>query len=320
MGLIRNIFKRIKPLHVANNLVNYNKLANDQELYRKYGLKKSKASGVKHSDFKQVSSTPPWLDINPDNSREKLKEHPFFSEISDQQKESLLDWSNNGYAVLQEYLDAKIVDAINLEIDQLIDSGTVSWKYPHSRRLMNLVHENDKIANLLPIEQLKPILSMLLGKEVELFQSINFIDGSEQKAHADSIHMTTFPLGYLIGVWIALEDVGPDQGPLFIYPGSHRLDYVLTEEIDAGDNYFLLGKNAYSKYETAIEEVIQKNDFKRTEFLAKKGDVLMWHANLIHGGSKILNPKLTRKSTVLHYFAKDVIRYHEITQRPAIIP
>ena len=245
MGLIRNIFKRIKPLHVANNLVNYNKLANDQELYRKYGLKKSKASGVKHSDFKQVSSTPPWLDINPDNSREKLKEHPFFSEICDQQKESLLDWSNNGYAVLQEYLDAKIVDAINLEIDQLIDSGTVSWKYPHSRRLMNLVHENEKIAKLMPIEQLKPVLSMLLGKEVELFQSINFIDGSEQKAHADSIHMTTFPLGYLIGVWIALEDIGPDQGPLFIYPGSHRLDYVLTEEIDAGDNYFLLGKNAY---------------------------------------------------------------------------
>ena len=44
----------------------------------------------------------------------------------------------------------------------------------------------------------------------------------------------------------------------------------------------------------------------------KKGDVLLWHANLIHG-SEILNPKLTRRAPC--HFCKDVIRYHEITQR-----
>jgi hypothetical protein len=47
--------------------------------------------------------------------------------------------------------------------------------------------------------------------------------------------------------------------------------------------------------------------------------MLIWHANLLHGGEPILNPTLTRKSMVIHYYAKDVVKYHEITERPAIL-
>jgi ectoine hydroxylase-related dioxygenase (phytanoyl-CoA dioxygenase family) len=53
--------------------------------------------------------------------------------------------------------------------------------------------------------------------------------------------------------------------------------------------------------------------------IAKKGDVLIWHANLVHGGAPILNPALTRKSMVVHYYANDVIKYHEITERPSLM-
>jgi len=318
MSFFRDIFKRFKPIYVANNLVNYNKLANDKGLYQKYGLSKNIASGIKNADFKGVDAALPWLDR--ESSNDKLHAHDFFTEIHGNDQQSLLDWSVNGYAILRNYIDLKQIDSINNEIEKVIASKAVPWKYPHSRRLMNVIHENNNIRELLRNDHLASTLEMLLGKKAELFQSINFIDGSQQKAHADSIHMTTFPLGYLIGVWIALEDVGPDQGPLFFYPGSHKLDYVLSEEIDAGDNYLLLGKNAYNKYEAAIDELIKRNNFPKVEFHAKKGDVLLWHANLLHGGSKIINPELTRKSMVLHFFARDVIRYHEITQRPAIVP
>ena len=318
MSFFRDIFKRFKPIYVANNLVNYNKLANDKGLYQKYGLSKNIASGIKNADFKGVDAALPWLDR--ESSNDKLHAHDFFTEIHGNDQQSLLDWSVNGYAILRNYIDLKQIDSINNEIEKVISSKAVPWKYPHSRRLMNVIHENNNIRELLRNDHLASTLEMLLGKKAELFQSINFIDGSQQKAHADSIHMTTFPLGYLIGVWIALEDVGPDQGPLFFYPGSHKLDYVLSEEIDAGDNYLLLGKNAYNKYEAAIDELIKRNNFPKVEFHAKKGDVLLWHANLLHGGSKIINPELTRKSMVLHFFARDVIRYHEITQRTAIVP
>lgn len=67
------------------------------------------------------------------------------------------------------------------------------------------------------------LLSSILSDNAKLFQSINFLMGSEQETHSDSIHMTTFPLGGLLGVWIALEDVELDNGPLHYFPASHKL-------------------------------------------------------------------------------------------------
>jgi phytanoyl-CoA hydroxylase len=40
-------------------------------------------------------------------------------------------------------------------------------------------------------------------------------------------------------------------------------------------------------------------------FCPKKGDVLIWHANLIHKGTPIQDQRLTRKSYVTHYSSFD---------------
>jgi len=80
-----------------------------------------------------------------------------------------------------------------------------------------------------------------------------------------------------------------------------------------------LGKKKYSDYEDVLDDVIKNSTYSRKEFHAKKGDVLIWHANLVHGGAPILEKGLTRKSMVVHYYAKDVIKYHEITERPSLL-
>ncbi|MCY7349903.1 MAG: hypothetical protein LH606_04445 [Cytophagaceae bacterium] len=41
--------------------------------------------------------------------------------------------------------------------------------------------------------------------------------------------------------------------------------------------------------------------FKNVSDLLKKGDILIWHAALAHGGNRIGNPELSRKSFVCHY-------------------
>jgi len=168
-------------------------------------------------------------------------------------------------------------------------------------------------------QRLTDLLSFLLDKEVVPFQTINFVHGSNQRAHSDSIHMTTYPLGYLIAVWIALEDTNPDNGPLFYYPGSHRLPYLLNSDFNEGTTLLTLGKKNYGDYEDRIAEVIGEKQLTKEIFLARKGDILIWHANLIHGGMPVNNPTLTRKSMVIHYYAKDVIKYHEITERPSLL-
>ena len=41
-------------------------------------------------------------------------------------------------------------------------------------------------------------------------------------------------------------------------------------------------------------------------FSAKKGDVLIWHADLAHGGAAVTNKESTRKSLVGHFCPEDV--------------
>ena len=46
--------------------------------------------------------------------------------------------------------------------------------------------------------------------------------------------------------------------------------------------------------------------------------MLIWHANLVHGGEKVIDKNKTRKSMVFHYYANDAVAFHEITQRPTL--
>ena len=157
-----------------------------------------------------------------------------------------------------------------------------------------------------------------MGKEIIPFHTIHFLEGSEQRAHSDSIHMSTEPEGYLIASWTALEATDQNNGPLFFYPGSHRLPYISCLDYESGNSKWRIG-GRYRKYEDKIQEIISTQNFDKKYFYADPGDVLIWHANLLHGGDSIKESERTRKSMVAHYFCEDVVCYHEITQRPAFL-
>ena len=57
-------------------------------------------------------------------------------------------------------------------------------------------------------------LGLLTERTPKPLQTIAGHKGSQQGVHSDSIHMTTYPLGYLTAAWIAFEDIHPDSGPL----------------------------------------------------------------------------------------------------------
>ncbi|MBT0811292.1 phytanoyl-CoA dioxygenase family protein [Litoribacter ruber] len=228
---------------------------------------------------------------------------------------ALLNWSDNGYAILNGVFSKEKVSLINEKLVNLMHEKHLTIK--DKRKIMFAVRHSKELRDTVNTNLLVQILEMLMGGPLDLFQSVNFLKGSEEPAHSDFIHMSTYPYGYLIAVWIALEDINEENGALFYYPGSHKLPYVMNGDFDHGGNRWLLGKNSKQKYIEKIEEKIQESGLERKIFTAKKGDVLIWHGNLLHGGSKLIDPSRTRKSMVLHYFGADVIRYHEVTQRPS---
>jgi len=306
--------KKYKLLHWIYNLLHYRSLAHNRAAYRKYDFHKPVIASLSSKDFPDKTSRA-WLDTG--HSRELTARVPAFGSFPNDIQQQLLDWSDKGYLVWERFFDDATIEGIEAEVDSLTRRNKL--KPTHDNKLLFANRHSKLIRDVTYDKTLTTLLSFILDKEVVPFQTINFNHGSNQRAHSDSIHMTTYPLGYLIAVWVALEDTTPDNGPLFYYPGSHRLPYLLNSDFNEGQTTLQLGKKDYVDYEDRIEEQIRQLSLQPAVFLAKKGDVLIWHANLIHGGMPVKDPASTRKSMVIHYYAKDVIKYHEITERPSLL-
>ena len=296
------------------NFFNKKKLKHNLPLFKKHGIRKKYYSSLSSEDFRQLEAKPNIHDQV--DSAINLPKNDAFLALEERFKTPLLSWSKNGYAILENFFSEEEVAACNTEIDTLLQEGKVKFKY--NNKIMFAFHKSSLINNMGTNEKMNSVLKTILGKKASLFQSINFLTGSQQNTHSDSIHMTTFPYGNLIAVWVALEDISIDSGPLHYYPGSHKLPYVMNREYDNLGSKHKLGPKTYKDYEKHIAGIIEETKLKKEVFLAKKGDILIWHANLLHGGEQLIDSNSTRKSMVLHYYCEDAICYHEITQRPSL--
>ena len=307
--------RKVKANYVLLNLLNYGKLRHNRRMFRKYGIARSPLLPV-NSSMMPKDGPLPWLD-RPD-AREKLAADPRLAAFALNVREAIEYWPEKGYMILRGCFTPVEVAAINAEVDRLIRDKVVDFNFT-GRKIMFAFQHSALLKDIVNDSRLCDVLDFTLGKKMHAFQSINFLTGSEQAAHSDSIHMTTYPLGYLAAAWIALEEMTPDNGPLIFHPGSHRLPYLLNDGFNHGGGTFTIGDDAYAHYEAAVAKSIADGRFAREEFIAQPGDVLIWHANLLHGGKKMAVPNTSRKSMAIHYFADDVVCYHELTQRAAMM-
>lgn len=307
------MIRRLKFIYMIYNFFHRKKTFYNVSTYKKLGMKKKYFSPVSSKDFKNVDVSL----LNATSFRLHPNKTNIYKNSDEATKESILNFNIEGFVVLNRYLSDEKVNAINEEINDLLETKKVKFRY--GNKIMFAINKSKKLKEVGRDNQLMELLSALIGSEVELFQSINFLMGSEQKTHSDSIHMTTYPLGGLLGVWVALEDTDMNNGPLHYYPGSHKLPYYLNSDYDNEGNYYMIGDKDYTQYEKMLEEKIIEHKIEKKIFTAKKGDVLIWHANLMHGGEPHIDKERTRKSMVFHYFNMNCVCYHEITQRPSLI-
>nr|WP_269106773.1 phytanoyl-CoA dioxygenase family protein [Massilia sp. TS11] len=159
------------------------------------------------------------------------------------------------------------------------------------------------------------LLSRLYGARAWPFQTLNFPVGTQQGAHTDAVHFNSAPERFMCGVWVALEDVSLDQGPLFYYPGSHQWPIYGNEHVGRCVST-LPARPDQTIYEPMWQALIAAKGAQRQLFTAKKGQALIWAANLMHGGSPQLNRQLTRWSQVTHYFFEGTAWYAPMFSDP----
>ncbi|MBT2187498.1 phytanoyl-CoA dioxygenase family protein [Sphingobium sp. H33] len=152
------------------------------------------------------------------------------------------------------------------------------------------------------------LLTKLYGRRAFPFQTLNFPVGTQQALHTDSVHFSSLPERFMCGVWLAMEDVGPDSGALTYVPGSHR--WPIMSNAIVGRRGWQSGlHSAQDPYADAWSAMLKTTGAHQETFYARKGQGLIWCANLLHGGSARLNDQLTRWSQVTHYYFDDCIYY-----------
>ncbi len=152
------------------------------------------------------------------------------------------------------------------------------------------------------------VLRTLYRREPIPMQTLNFGRGSEQRAHSDAMHFDSVPHGFMCGVWLALEDVDEDNGPLEYYPGSHRLPLLdhLALGITGSEQR---GYEHYGAYEELVQTLVRELKLERRVLRIPRGRAIIWAANLLHGGSPIKDPGRSRHSQVTHYYFDGCLYY-----------
>jgi ectoine hydroxylase-related dioxygenase (phytanoyl-CoA dioxygenase family) len=258
----------------------------------------------------------PWLD-RPDADA-AIDRRLAAGELTAEEADWCRKWARDGYLILEQFYAPPVLARSWTAYEAAIAEGRVTppdepFFKGDTRpgRLANVHFEIPEMDEMLFEPRMRRLMSLLFGAPALPFQTIVGHKSSRQLEHSDSIHMTTYPLGYLAANWIAYEDAHADAGPLVYYPGSHKLPYLMSQELGIPADPDYAGYHA--RYEPAVQALIREHGLTRHVFLPKAGDVLLWHANLLHGGSEVTDPHRTRKALVCHFFAEGAVCYHDLT-------
>lgn len=231
----------------------------------------------------------------------------------------------DGFTIIKSAVDDATIDRINRDIEQILSDGrfrtnSTFYGYNDSPRIVESWKRSRAVAELAYQPAVLDLLREVYGASALPFSTINFLRSSQQPLHSDTVHFGTLPRRRLAAAWFALEDINPLAGPLQVIPESHLLPEFEYDQIGLPPARTLGETQAiYQQYELWIRELVEKLKLKRLSPTLKKGDVLIWSDNLLHGSPDCEKPEMSRKSLVVHYIFDDVaLNYVPSHSQPAL--
>lgn len=217
------------------------------------------------------------------------------------------DFKRDGYVVADLGLHDSLIEQVKHDV--LNAPAEYRTQSDHERddnpRIFHLWKHSAAVKRLALHPRLLQAVWKVTGKRPLPFQTLNFRYGTQQALHQDSIHFDAEPGGHMVGTWVALENIRSDAGPLLVVPGSHKLGRLDLADFGIPTPDYQHQMDAYRQYERALAGVVEG---KPIPVLLPKGQALIWHGNLVHGGSAITTPGATRWSQATHMWLEGYTR------------
>jgi ectoine hydroxylase-related dioxygenase (phytanoyl-CoA dioxygenase family) len=164
------------------------------------------------------------------------------------------------------------------------------------------LHSASEVALRLVLDpMLHRYASLILGDTAVATQSLYFEYGSQQALHRDSTVVPAPEFGRLVAAWIALADIAPESGRLAYAPGSQKFPFY-----EFGPSRYVYDPTADTANDVQAAMAFYSDQLERRglpvhEFIARRGQVLIWHSALMPGGAMPTHADRTRKSLIVRY-------------------
>jgi hypothetical protein len=231
-------------------------------------------------------------------------------------REDLLFFIENGYVILEGAVAHDAIDRYLAELEEVkrtdpdiriaFGAGEIGYlrdrpaASPNTRIVDSFMFLASAVSMIFS-KRLEAFLSAVFDDRPMAFQGLHFEVGSEQAVHQDPAYVVVDMPGHFVAAWIALEDIQSGSGELAYYPKSHRFPFWEYKDGARHWNPERDGFETHKQHLQSLHTTAQERGIDIAHFLPKKGDVLLWHADLAHGGSARTRPELSRRSLVVHY-------------------
>lgn len=217
-------------------------------------------------------------------------------------------WEQEGYVILPGFAPAHVLERMTtriIEMARIADAGGSldnAYVVPELS-LAEKEHPEDRTSKIFRVHRSEPLfhdfasdsrlldcIEELIGPELDCFlsQFIFKLPGAlGQPWHQDAFYFP-FDRGPQVGAWLAVTDATPDNGPLWVLPGSHH------EEVHE------VVPDAREHANFAYVEIIDHDMSRAAPVLLKAGDLLLFHSHLMHRSTDNLS-NTKRAAMVYHY-------------------
>jgi phytanoyl-CoA hydroxylase len=257
--------------------------------------------------------SPLWIDTA-DASQQALSKVER-GEISEDEFHLISLFIANGYCIIENAVDSELIDRYLADVEEMfstrpdlwVSEGTTVKRLGEARvdhaltKVLDTYMVNRRALHMAFAPKLERMLKIIFGEAPVVHQGLHFQVGSTQAIHQDTAYVVVKPALALAAAWIALEDVKPGGGELIYYRGSHRFGDFLYPGEQRHWRTDAHGHEIHNHHLAWLHREAIERGSPLEYFWPKKGTLLIWHADLAHGGAPIVNSGYTRKSIVFHY-------------------
>ncbi len=227
----------------------------------------------------------------------------------------LQDHARDGFSIARGLFSEAECEHFATYFTQMVERGGDGWaegtvdpEHPDPlKRYPRLLqpHRGDDVAfNFMIDPRVRAFLAALCGEEPFAVQTMVYFKppgARGQNLHQDNMYLLVEP-GTCIAAWLALDDCDEENGCMMLVPNTQDLPIMCQVETPG------LDEEQWGNIETPLPPGAQA-----VPAHMKRGDVLFFNGNVIHGSFKNRSETRFRRTLIGHYIAaetKQVAKYY----------